>query len=184
MSTFIFKRINTKLNVLIMKSKTTVISYFHCSLERAFKTPILGDATKIHTGYGFFPEVTHFTDDKTWGKPGGHRMVQVKKNMLYATGFWAKDVTHERKENEYWRWELNDFKQWKMGFKKFIGEWRVVDQKDGTILITYSYTIYSNNLIIFPIHWLFTKSIWNSYMKHAMENIKFLAESEAPLIYQ
>ena len=166
-----------------MKSNTTVISTFHCSLERAFKTPILGDATKIHTGYGIFPAVTHFTDDKTWGKPGGFRMVHVKKNIIYITGLWAKDITIERKENKYWKWELNNFRQWKMGFQKFVGEWLVENQKDGTILITYTYSLYSNNIFIYPLHWLFTKFMWNKYMKHAMKNIKFLAETEASLIY-
>ena len=37
---------------------------FNCSLERAFKAPILGDATKFMRGYLFQPPVTGFEDDK------------------------------------------------------------------------------------------------------------------------
>ncbi len=55
----------------------TIISVeltFNCSLERAFKTPILGDATKFLVGYGIIPAIEKFTEDTTWGKPGGHRV--------------------------------------------------------------------------------------------------------------
>lgn len=71
-----------------------------------------------------------------------------------------------------------------MGFKKFTGEWLVEDKNDETIYITYTYTLHSGNILIFPFHWMFTKLIWNKYMKHAMENIKLLADSDSPYIYK
>ena len=43
---------------------------YECSLERTFKTPMLCDLSKVHTGFGIMPIVTHTTDDKEWGKLG------------------------------------------------------------------------------------------------------------------
>ena len=43
-------------------------------LPRAFKTPMLCDISKVHTGYGFIPKVSHCTDDENWGKPGFSKM--------------------------------------------------------------------------------------------------------------
>lgn len=48
-----------------MVSTVTISAIFECSLERAFKTPMLCDVTKVHTGYGFMPRVTHCIDDET-----------------------------------------------------------------------------------------------------------------------
>lgn len=167
-----------------MKTTTTVTSNFRCSLERAFKTPILGDATKIHTGYGFMPPVTHFTKDETWGKPGGDRIVYSAKNSFYKEGESALDTVIDRVDNRYWKWVVSDFRQWSMGFTKFQGEWFVEDNKDGTIAIKYVYTLFSKNILAYPFHWFLTKVLWSGYMEHAMQNIKTLAETEAPYIYQ
>jgi hypothetical protein len=166
-----------------MKSKTKIISTFHCSTETAFKMPILGDATKIHTGYGLLPSVSHFADDSTWGKPGGYRMVHVKKNLLYKAGLWAKDIIVERNENKYWKWELNNIEQRPMGFKKMEGEWLVEDNNDGTVLITYTYSLYSANAFIYPFHWLFTKLVWHKYMQHATANISAMIATRSPYMY-
>jgi hypothetical protein len=166
-----------------MKTTTQVTSLFYCSLERAFKTPILGDATKFHTGFGFLPPVTHFTEDETWGKPNGYRMAQIDKSVLFNEGVLAKDIVVKREDNKYWKWEVNNFRQWRMGFEKFQGEWFVKDNANGTIGIVYAYSLYTRNILLFPFHWLFTKTIWNQYMKHAIQNIKLIAESEAPFVY-
>jgi hypothetical protein len=166
-----------------MKSRTQVFSTFRCSLERAFKIPMLGDATKIHTGYGFIPAITHFTEDDTWGIPDGHRLAHINRSVLYSKGELAKDIILKRENNKYWKWEVNNFKQWRLGFKKFQGEWFVKDLKNGTIEIIYVYTLYTGNVLFYPFHWLFAKTIWNKYMNHLIHNIKFLAESNAPFIY-
>jgi len=50
------------------KIHTTAI--YNCTLERAFKAPILCDVTKVHTGYGLMPRVTKTTNDQDWGKVG------------------------------------------------------------------------------------------------------------------
>jgi 2-succinyl-5-enolpyruvyl-6-hydroxy-3-cyclohexene-1-carboxylate synthase len=41
-----------------MTTSVTVQTIYHCSLERAFKTPMLCDVSKVHTGYGIMPKVT------------------------------------------------------------------------------------------------------------------------------
>lgn len=51
-----------------METKVSVSTTYNCSLERAFKTPILCDVSKVHTGYGLMPKVTHSTDDHDWEK--------------------------------------------------------------------------------------------------------------------
>ena len=64
-----------------MKFKVTKSSIFECTLERAFKTPILCDVTKIHTGYGVMPKVIDTKDDENWGKVGASKKIYVAKSM-------------------------------------------------------------------------------------------------------
>ena len=64
-----------------MKTVVEVKATFNCSPERAFKTPILGDATQFLVGYGIIPAVVKFTDDSTLGKPGGQRMPHSARNF-------------------------------------------------------------------------------------------------------
>ena len=47
-----------------MITSITVKTIYHCSLERAFKTPMLCDVSKVHTGFGIMPKVTHCTEDE------------------------------------------------------------------------------------------------------------------------
>lgn len=110
-------------------------------------------------------------------------MAQIAGGILYKEGALAKDIVLKREENKYWKWEVNNFNQWRMGFEKFQGEWFVEDKNNGTIGVVYTYALYSRNIIFYPFHWLFAKTVWNRYMKHVVQNIKFLAESEAPFIY-
>ncbi len=51
-----------------MEFKVKVSTYYSCSLESAFKSPILCDVSKIHTGYILMPKVTHCTEDQNWVK--------------------------------------------------------------------------------------------------------------------
>ena len=55
-----------------MKFKVKLSTIYKCSLERAFKTPMLCDVTKVHTGYCLTPKVTHTTNDENWGKVYNH----------------------------------------------------------------------------------------------------------------
>ena len=92
-----------------MQTSTKVTTIFNCSLERAFKTPILCDVSKIHTGYGLMPKITHCTDDENWGKPGFTKKVFVAKSLIQKGGFASIDKIIKRKENEYWKLEVIDF---------------------------------------------------------------------------
>ena len=72
-----------------------ITDVFECSLERAFKAPILGDATKFMKGYLFQPPVTGFEDDKTWGEVNGLRYPINNGNILVKKGRMFKDVILE-----------------------------------------------------------------------------------------
>lgn len=56
-----------------MQSTTELTTIFNTTLERGFRSPMLCYITKIHTGNGVTPPVTHCTEDETWGQPGGSR---------------------------------------------------------------------------------------------------------------
>lgn len=166
-----------------MKFATSVKGIYNCSLERAFKTPMLCDITKVHTGFWFIPSVTHCTDDENWGEIGGSRKVFNPKTFFYKGGEAALDTVLDRKENEYWKIEISDFKTWMMGFTKFQGEWFTEENDEGKITVTYAYTLFTKYSIAAPIHWLFTKTFWRWYMRHALNNIREMAEAEEPYVF-
>jgi hypothetical protein len=168
----------------MMKSKTQITAIFDTTLERAFKSPMLCDVTKIHTGYSVTPKVTHCTEDETWGKPGGSRKIWMAKTWNFKGGEASLDRVLERRENEYWKIEICEFKMSSMGFAKFQGEWMTKQQTDGKVHITYIYNMYSKYAILYPFHWLFTKTIWRNYMKHALENIRTLTMNKAPYLHE
>lgn len=152
-------------------------------MERAFKTPMLCDITKVHTGYGVMPKVTHCTDDKQWGKPGSSKKVYVAKSLTQKGGFASVDKVIERKENDYWKIEVSDFQAWMLGFYKFVGEWKTTELAPDSIQIDYTYTMHSKGLL-YPLNWLFTKLFWRRYMKRVLENIRKMAENKEPYLYE
>ncbi len=167
-----------------MTTQTTITSIFNCSLERAFKTPMLCDITKVHTGFGFTPRVTHCEDDAEWGKPGSSKKVFVEKNLVQKGGWASMDRVVERKENDYWIIEVGDFKYWLLGFTKFVGTWKTKELGPGQVLVEYSYTMHSNSILLYPLNWLFTKLFWRTYMKRVLENIRKMAYNNEPYQYQ
>ncbi len=152
-------------------------------MERAFKTPMLCDITKVHTGYGVMPKVTHCTDDDQWGKPGSSKKVYVAKSLTQKGGFASVDKVIERKENDYWKIEVSDFQAWMLGFYKFVGEWKTTELAPDSIQIDYTYTMHSKGLL-YPLNWLFTKLFWRTYMKRVLENIRKMAENKEPYLYE
>jgi hypothetical protein len=167
-----------------MQTTTELTTIFNTTLERAFKTPMLCDITKIHTGHGVTPRVTHCTEDETWGKPGGSRKVFMAKTLTFKGGESSLDKILERKENEYWKIEISDFKSPSMGFKKFQGEWFTKQLADGSVEVRYKYTMFSDSKVFYPFHLLFTKVIWKNYMRNVIENIRMLAISEAKYLHE
>ncbi|NUQ26292.1 MAG: hypothetical protein HUU34_20265 [Saprospiraceae bacterium] len=168
----------------LLKTTTEITTVFNTTLERAFKSPMLCDITKVHSGYGITPRVTHCTEDESWGKAGGSRKVFMAKTLTFKGGESSLDTVLERKENEYWKIEISDFKTWSMGFVKFQGEWFTTRLEEGKVLVRYRYTMFSNSRLFYPFHWLFTKIVWRNYMKHVLENIRQLIIQETPYLHE
>lgn len=166
-----------------MNFKVTVRTNYHCSLERAFKSPMLCDVTKVHTGFLIMPKVTHCTEDAHWGKPGGSKKVFVAKSLTQRGGEQAIDRVLERIENQYWKIEVCEFKAWMLGFTRFVGEWKTTEVAPNDVLIEYTYTLQAGTPIFYPFNWLFAKTFWRVYMKRVLRNIRVMAEGDEPFLY-
>ena len=167
-----------------MEIKVKVTTTFNCSLERAFKTPMLCDVSKVHTGYGIMPKVTHCTDDEHWGKPGYSKKVYTGKSLTQKGGFASVDNVIERVENKYWKIEVNQFQSWVLGFSRFVGEWQTTEIEKNKILVAYTYHLYADNALLYPLNWLFAKAFWKIYMKRVVENIRQMAYNNEPYQYE
>jgi len=166
-----------------MQYTISLTSYFNCSLERAFKSPMLCDVSKVHTGFGLMPKVTHCTDDENWGKSGFSKKVHVAKSLTQKGGFASVDTVIERIENQYWKIEVNQFQAWMLGFYKFVGEWKTTELETNKIQIDYTYTLYSNSVFLTPFSWMFAHLFWKKYMNQVIENIRKMIEENEPYIY-
>lgn len=166
-----------------MKTRISVQTIYHCSLERAFKSPMLCDISKVHTGYGIMPKVSHCTDDEHWGKPGGTKKIFITKSMTQKGGFASVDKIIDRIENKFWKIEVSEFQSWMLGFNKFEGEWRTTELELNKIQVKYSYTLYSNSWMLYPLNWLFTKLFWQIYMKRVLEKIRLMILNQEPYLY-
>ncbi len=166
-----------------MEFSVNVKTYYKSSLERAFKTPMLCDVTKVHTGFGIMPRVAHCTDDEQWGQPGSTKKVFVEKSLMHQGGFGSVDRVVSRIENTYWKIEVSDFQAWMLGFYKFVGEWRTTPAEQGRILVDYTYTLYARNPILYPLNWLFAKLFWKRYMNQVLENIRRMIDAQEPYCY-
>ncbi len=167
-----------------MTTKVKISTIYHCPLEQAFKTPILCDVTKVHTGFGLMPKVTHCTEDENWGQPGSRKNVFVAKSWTQKGGFASVDKVLERIENKYWKIEVSEFQSWMLGFSKFVGEWQTTEIEKDKIQVEYTYTLHSDIAMLYPLNWLFTKLFWKSYMKHVLENIRQLTLKNEPYMYE
>jgi len=145
---------------------------------------MLCDVSKVHTGYGIMPKVTHCTDDENWGKPGNSKKVFVAKSLTQKGGWASVDEVIERVDNTYWKIEVSDFKSWMLGFSKFVGEWQTTELEGNKVLIEYTYTLHSDSTLLYPLNFLFAKTFWRIYMKRVVENIRKLAYANEPYLYQ
>lgn len=167
-----------------MKTSVKISTIFECSLERAFKTPMLCDVSKVHTGFGLMPKVTHCTDDENWGKPGHSKKVFVAKSWTQKGGFASIDKVIERIENRYWKIEVSAFQAWMLGFSKFEGEWQTTEIEPNKILVEYTYTLHADMALLYPLNWLFAKTFWKTYMKQVVENIRQMAYNKEAYLYE
>jgi hypothetical protein len=158
-----------------MEIKIKVSTTYKCSLERAFKTPFLCDVSKVHTGYGLMPKVTHCMEDENWGQVGSSKKVYAAKSLTQKGGFASVDRIFERIENSYWKIQVDDFQSWMLGFYRFVGEWKTTEIEPTNILVEYTYTLHSDNLLFYPLNLLFAKTFWKTYMKRVLENVRQLA---------
>ena len=163
-----------------MICQTTLHAVFNCSLERAFKTPMLCDVTKVHTGYGLMPKIVSISDGENWGQIGSTKKVYAAKSLTQKGGYASMDKVLDRIENKYWKIEVSDFQAWMLGFYKFTGEWKTTEIKPNEIAIDYTYTMHSKGILWYPFNWLFTKLFWRRYMKQVLENVRQLAYNEEP----
>ncbi|MBK8489220.1 MAG: hypothetical protein IPL48_15710 [Bacteroidetes bacterium] len=166
-----------------MISKIKVSTIYECSLERAFKTPMLCDVSKVHTGFGIMPKVTHCTEDENWGQPGSTKKVFAAKSFSQKGGFASVDKVIERIENSYWKIEVSDFQSWMLGFYKFEGEWKTTELEPNKIAVEYVYSLHSNIAILYPLNWLFANAFWKTYMKRVLENVRVLAYNNESYLY-
>jgi len=144
---------------------------------------MLCDVSKVHTGFGLMPKVTHCTDDENWGKSGFSKKVHVAKSLTQKGGFASVDTVIERIENQYWKIEVNQFQAWMLGFYKFVGEWKTTELETNKIRIDYTYTLYSNSVLLTPFSWMFAHLFWKKYMNQVIENIRKMIEENEPYIY-
>ena len=117
---------------MVTTIKTSTI--YNCPLERAFKTPILCDVSKIHTGYGLMPKVIHCELDEDWGRIGSTKKVMAAKSLLHKGGYVSMDKVLDRKENDTWKIEVYDFQMPMLSFYKFTGEWQTTELEKNKIL--------------------------------------------------
>ena len=167
-----------------MEIKIKVLTTYKCSLERAFKTPLLCDVSKVHTGFGFMPKVTHSTEDENWGQIGSRKKVYAAKSLTQKGGFASVDKVLERIENDYWKFQVDEFQSWMLGFYKFVGEWKTTEIEPNNILVEYTYTLHSDNPLLYPLNWLFAKTFWKTYMKRVLENVRQMAYNNEPYKYE
>jgi hypothetical protein len=167
-----------------MRSSFLLRSRFKCSVERAFKAPILGDATRFMTGYLFQPPVTGFEDDASWGLKNGIRYPVSVGNLFTEKGRMFRDEILERKDFNYWKWKLYEFELKALFFVDYaIGEWEVISLKQDLQEVRYTYTYYTKYWYYWPLVWLFVNIQIRGTMKRALKGIMEQAEDVQPFIY-
>jgi hypothetical protein len=144
---------------------------------------MLCDVSKIHTGFGVMPKVTHTTDDADWGKSGSSKKIFVEKSFFQKGGFAFSDNVLERKENQCWKIQVDNFQSWTLGFYKFVGEWKTTLLEPHKTMVEYTYYLHANIPLFYPLNWLFTKIFFTIYMKRVLENVRNLTYHQEPYLY-
>ncbi len=70
-----------------------------------------------------------------------------------------------------------------LGFSRFVGEWQITEIESNKILVEYSYTLHSGITLLYPLNWLFTNTFWKVYMKRVVENVRQMAYTNEPYLY-
>jgi hypothetical protein len=130
------------------------------------------------------PRVTHCTDDKNWGQIGSSKKVYADKSFTQKGGFASVGTVPERNENMYWKFQVDQFQSWILGFSKFVGEWKTTKIEKNKILVEYTYTLHSEIALLDPLNILFAKTFWKKHMKRVLENVKQLTYKNEPYHYE
>lgn len=155
----------------------------HCSQERAFKTPMLCDVLKVHSGYLFMPRALSVSNDSSWGQAGGSKLILFDKIMAAPVRLTLLDQVVDRIENRYWKIEVSNPKGRLLFFEKLIGEWKVHPLGIDRNLIIYRYFLVVKYASLKPLAWIFAHVFWKKYMQKVMKNIEFLAKTKEPYLY-
>ncbi len=167
-----------------MSTKISLNDVFNCSLDRAFKSPILGDATQYLNGYFLQPPVVGFEEDETWGKVEGYRFPITNGNLVLKQGRIFKDKILERVENKSWKWVIYNFEVNSLFFaEKAIATWKVKYLDENKYEVEYSYEFYARNMFLQPVNWLFMHLQYKGMMNKALSAIKAFAESKQGFLY-
>lgn len=145
---------------------------------------MLCDLSKIHSGFGIMPKVTHTENDENWGKPGSSKKIFTAKSLTQKGGFSSIDTVLIRDENHYWKIQVDNFQFWVLGFYKFVGEWRTKQIDTNKIMVEYRYFLHSKNILLYPFQLFFAKIFWKIYMKRVLHNVKEMAYAKEPYEYQ
>lgn len=156
---------------------------YRCSLERAFKAPMLGDIRRVHTGLGPMPRVTHTTDDADWGRVGSRKRVFMGPTLGFAGGYASMDEVVERVEGVRWVIQVSDLQQWMFGFTRFVGTWETAERAPGEVAITYTYALHAGAPWLGPVQWVFSHTFWRIYMGQVLENVRKIAEGDEPFAH-
>jgi hypothetical protein len=156
---------------------------FPCDIARAFKTPMLCRVTKVHTGLGPMPRITHTTEDKHWGQIGSSKKVYAASSWTQKGGYVSKDHVLERIENQRWKIRVDDFQSWMLGFYQFEGTWETERISEHQTKVIYSYDLFANNILLYPLQWLFAQLFWRRYMSQVLDNIQRMCEEREEYLY-
>ena len=81
------------------------------NIINVFNAPIYKDVRKIMTGYGPLPASEGVIKEVNWGEKDGYRL------LLGFGKEFCKETIIEKKPNEYWKYQLTDFKNSSFFFK-------------------------------------------------------------------
>ena len=166
-----------------MPSRVRRVTIYRCPLERAFRAPMLGELTHVHTGFGLMPRVTHCTEDTGWAAIGSSKKVFMAQNLGFGGGYASMDRVLERVENQRWAIEVSDFHGWMLGFTRFVGEWETREVAPGEVEVRYTYTLYGDSPWFAPARWLFAHTFWRLYMGRVLDNVRKIAYNDGPYGY-
>lgn len=156
---------------------------FKCDLDRAFKIPILGDATSFLKGVGPLPAVVSFEEDETWGKESGFRYPITKSNIFSKGGRVGFDQIYKREENKYWNWGVTKMETFVFGISEFEGELFFSETAKG-IEVVWKYHCTIGKPLMRPFAWLLFKVFWKKNIKKGIQFMKEDAEGDGRLLYE